>query len=216
MFMALFIALMAGVFMASKAKIVDLSDIETELGKLSNKKIIAGVVADEGSLLAKYAAANEFGAIIVPKNGKYLAIPLQPEFKGKSPKDFPDGFFNFVKSKDGKTARLMMNDVPCFLLVKKVTIPERAAIRGAFDKRETQEKALALARSALERVLGGGGKAEDVCNAIGQSLVASIKNNIASNIEPANSPLTRRLKGNGNTLIDSGDFLKSIGYEVEG
>ena len=202
--------------MASKVKFVEVSDIETELGKLANKKIIAGVVADEGSLLAKYAAANEFGAVIVPKNGKYLAIPLQPEFKDKSPRDFPDGFFDFVKSKDGKTARLMLNNVACFLLVKKVTIPERAAIRGAFDKRDTQEKAYNLARAALERILGGGGKADDVCNAIGSSLVASIKNNISSNIEPENSPLTRRLKGNGNTLIDSGDFLKSINYEVQG
>lgn len=202
--------------MASKVKFVELSSIEIELNKLANKKIIAGVVADEGSLLAKRVAANEFGAEIKPKKGKFLAIPLQPEFKGKSPKDFPDGFFNFVKSEDGESAVLMLNKVACFLLVGKVTIPERAAIRKAFDKRETQEKVYSQARAAMERILGGSGTADDLCNAIGQAVVASIKNSIASNIGPENSPLTKRLKNGTNTLIDQADFLKSIGYEVVG
>lgn len=205
-----------GFNMAGKVKYVEFSNLETELGKLENKKIVAGVVADEGSILAKYAAANEFGAVIKPKNGKYLAIPVQPEFKGKSPKDFPDGMFDFIPGKDWKTARLVMGNVTCFLLVQKVQIPERAFIRTAFDKRETQEKAYNLARAALERILGGGGRAEDLCDAIGQSLVSSIKINIASNIEPPNSNITSRMKGETKTLIDSGDLLKSIGYTVEG
>lgn len=209
-------AVIAGVFMTSKVKYVEVSGLETELMKLANKKIIVGVVADEGSLLAKYAAANEFGADIKPKKGKYLAIPLQPEFKGKSPKDFPDDMFDFVKRKDGKSAVLMLGNVPCFLLVTKVTIPERAFIRTALDKRETQEKAYLLARAALERILGGGGRAEDICDAIGQSVVSSIKTNIASNIGPANSPLTLKMKRETKTLIDEGDLLKSIGYETEG
>ncbi len=202
--------------MAGKVKYVEVSSLETELGKLENKKIIVGVVADEGSLLAKYAAANEFGAEIKPKSGKYLAIPLQPEFKGKSPKDFPEGMFDFVPGKDWKTARLVMGNVTCFLLVQKVVIPERAFIRTALDKSETQEKAYNMARAALERILGGGGRAEDLCNAIGQSIVSSIKINISSNIAPSNSLLTRRIKNEDKTLIDSGDLLKSIGYEVEG
>jgi len=203
-------------FMPSKVKYTEISSIEAELEKLAGKKIIVGVVADEGSLLAIYAAANEFGAEIKPKNGKYLAIPLQPEFKGKSPSDFTDGMFDFVPGKDFKTAKLVMNNVPCFLLVQKVTIPERAFIRTALDKRETQEKAITLARAALERILGGGGRAEDICNAIGQSIVSSIKINIASIYRPPNSSLTQRLKREEKTLIDEGDLLKSINYTVEG
>lgn len=213
----LLFAVFAGVsFMPSKVKYTEISSIEAELEKLASKKIIVGVVADEGSHLAKVAAANEFGATIRPKNGKYLAIPLQPEFKGKSPSDFPDGMFDFIPGKDWKTAKLVMNKVPCFLLVQKVVIPERAFIRTALDKRETQEKVFTVARAALERILGGGGRAEDLCNAIGQSIVSSIKINIASNIEPPNSPLTQRLKREEKTLIDEGDLLKSIGYTIEG
>lgn len=215
--MLLIFAVFAGVpEMPSKVNYKEISSIENELGKLAKKKIIAGIVADEGSHLAKVAAANEFGATIKPKKGKYLAIPLQPEFKGKSPSDFPDGMFDFIPGKDWKTARLVMNNVPCFLLVQKVVIPERAFIRSTLDKRETQEKIYTIARAYLERILGGGGSADDLCNAVGQSIVSSIKINIASNIGPPNSPLTRRLKGEDKTLIDDGDLLKSIGYTVEG
>jgi len=214
----LIFAFFAGVFMTSKVTFTEFSDIEKEIGKLATKKIIVGVVADENSLLAKYAAANEFGATIKPKKGQYISIPVHPEAKGKAPGDFSG--LNFVPGKHKGYAFLVRGSglaaERMFILKRSVKIPERAFIRTALDKRETQEKAYNVARAALERILGGGGRAEDLCNAIGQSVTASIKNNIASNLGHPNSELTSSLKGGGKTLIDSGDLLKSINYTVEG
>ena len=217
--MLLIVAVGGFSLMASKVTFTEFSNIEDELLKLSNKKIKVGVIAEEDSLLIKYAAANEFGATITPKKGKYLAIPLQPEFKDKSPRDFPPNFFKLVPNdpnKPFKSAKLMAGNVEAFLLVKKVVIPERAFMRTALDNKKNIDKAINLARPALERLLMGSGIAEDVCVAIGESIASSIKANISSNIGPPNSGLTKRLKGSSKTLIDSGDLLKHIGYEIEG
>jgi hypothetical protein len=73
---------------------------------------------------------------------------------------------------------------PYYLLLKRVTIPERSFLRSAFDKKDTVDKAMAMARVMLQRLLGGSATAEDVLSAIGSSLASSVKNNIASNIGP--------------------------------
>jgi hypothetical protein len=208
-------------FMASKIKYVELSKIEDEIKPLSNIKIRAGIIAEKDSLLAKYAASNEFGAEIKPKNGKFLAIPLNPEFKGKSPKDFPNKFFKFVPGKrdeDGKwkSAKLTAGEVEAFLLVKKIKIPERAFFRTALDNKKNQDKVYAIMRQYFVKIFQGKASAEDLCVAVGEMLVSCIKSNITSNISPPNSDLTKRLKGSNKTLIDSGDLLKHIGYEIEG
>ncbi len=214
----LFTVVEGAMFMRAKVEYAETPGIEAELEKLANKKIFVGVVADEESPITKYAAANEFGAVIKPKKGQYISIPVHPEAKGKSPKDFSG--LNFIPGKHKGYAWLVrgtgLTAEKMFILKRSVTIPERAFIRTALDKRKTQENALALARAALGRVLEGSGRAEDVCVAIGESLKSSIKDSITSNIEPPNSELTSRLKGGGKTLVDSGDLLKSINYTVEG
>lgn len=194
---------------------VFLPGVEAEFKKLFGRKIIVGPAAAEGSELAKYAAANEFGATITPKNTAYLALPLNAEAKERRPRDFdlvpvfPAGGTPYLAMKQGKSLK------PYYLLLKKVTIPERSFLRSAFDKKETVDKAMAMGRTMLQRLLGGSATAEDVLNAIGSSLASSVKSNIASNIGPANAPLTLALKrGKGTTLIDEAQLLKSISYEV--
>ncbi|MCL2154182.1 MAG: hypothetical protein FWH53_00815 [Leptospirales bacterium] len=205
--------------MASKVEYAEFGNIEAEIAELAKKSVIAGVVAEEGSLLAKYAGANEFSARITPKKGKFLAVPLLPELEGKSPKDFPAKFFRFVPfdpKNIWKGGKLISGDTPAFVLLRSVKIPERAFIRKAADNKKTKEKVEEIMRVQLEKILLGEASADDLFVAAGEMIVSRIRGSISSNIKPENKPLTKIFKKGNRTLIDSGDMLKSIGYEIEG
>lgn len=199
---------------------IDLEKAIIELQQIFRKKIIVGPAAAENSELAKYAAANEYGAIITAKKG-YLAIPCHPAAKDRRPSDFGDLVFIPGKnkghaflakvSKDGKYRENY------FLLKRTVRIPERSYLRGAFDKKDTIDRAVRVGAEMVHRVLFGQAKAKDVLAAIGQSLVASVKQRISSNIPPSNSAITLiTKKRGGSTLIDEGRLLGSIQDEVIG
>lgn len=201
--------------MPGKVTYVEIGNIENELQKLIGKHIIAGVAAEEKSALAQYAGANEFGAIIRPKAGKkYIAIPLQPEFKGKSPKDIPVKYI-MKQSKDKTKAVLFIDNIPAFLLVTSSKIPERAFLRTTLDNKATIDAIVTKAKQGLRALLTGNASAEAILHAIGATLVSKIKSTISSNLPPANSAITLRLKNGDTTLIDEGILLKSINYMVE-
>ena len=67
------------------------------LKKLKGSTIKVGVPDGD---LADIAAVHEFGATITAKK-KYLAIPLQRKYTGRSPREFNDLFF--VPAKSGNT-----------------------------------------------------------------------------------------------------------------
>lgn len=89
----------------------EIDRIREELAKLNNMLINIGVQGvpgyDEGGKsregasadLLTIAGVHEFGATIKPKNVRNLAIPIDKEAVGKSPKDF-DGLF-FIRSEEG-------------------------------------------------------------------------------------------------------------------
>jgi len=96
----------------------------------------------------KYARIHEEGGVIVPKNGRYLAIPLPAArtaagvSRFASPRDVPG--LTFVQSLRGqpmlvattrtKTGRAgKAYGVPMFLLRTSVTIPQRPYLKPAFD-----------------------------------------------------------------------------------
>jgi hypothetical protein len=196
---------------------VDIESGFRELMKIFGRKIIVGPAAKDDSELAKYAAANEYGATITAKKG-YLSIPVHPAAKGIRPSDFGDLVFipgrnkghAFLArvTKDGKRENF-------YLLKRTVKIPERSYLRGAFDKKETIDRAVRIGAEMTYRVIMGRARAKDVLAAIGQSLVASVKQRISSNLPPANSPVTMLTKKRaGTTLIDEGRLLNSIQDEV--
>lgn len=196
---------------------VFLPHVEEELLKLFGKKIIVGPAADEGSELAVIAGANEFGAEIKPKSARALAIPLRKEVKGVSPRSV-DGLEYIPPRGSRKNPMLAKVEgkrlVPYYLLVSRVVIPERAYLRGTMDSQDAINKALNLASAAVARIVAGGGRAEDVLHAIGNSLVSSVKLRIRSSIGPANSPITLLTKKGSTTLVDEGRLMGSIQYEV--
>ncbi|MBN2157919.1 MAG: hypothetical protein JW807_00885 [Spirochaetes bacterium] len=199
---------------------IDLEKTISELAKIFNKKIIVGPAAAENSELAKYAAANEYGAAITAKKG-YLAIPCHPAAKDRRPSDFGDLVFIPGKNKGhaflAKVSKGGKYRENYFLLKRTVRIPERSYLRGAFDKKETIDRAVRIGAEMVRRVLLGQANARDVLTAIGQSFVSSVKQRISSNVPPPNSALTLITKKRGSaTLIDEGRLIGSIQDEVIG
>lgn len=201
---------------AKKTEKIYLPDLERQLHALKTKKLRVGVPG-EGEL-SKIAAVHEFGAVIKPKKGKYLAVPMRKEAKGRSPREFPG--LKFIPSKKGspvlaettKTGKI--KGKPYFVLLKEVIIPERALFRRTIDDSTTQHNAQKLAGAALQRLLSGQGKPEDVLAAIGASLVSDLRRTIADGLEPDNAPLTLALKKGAKPLADSGTFMRSVIYEI--
>lgn len=89
----------------------------------------------------KYARIQNEGGTVVPRNGKFLTIPLSPPLtvsqrRVSKARDFADTFVYWFRRKGGEVAGLIMwkrgkrsKPVPIFLLVKKVTIKARPFLR---------------------------------------------------------------------------------------
>lgn len=194
---------------------VFLPDVLKELKALEGRSVIVGPVGEPDSLLAKYAAANEFGATISPKNRTYLAIPVNRQAKGKRPGDFAD--LRFVPAKNRSGGWLVRGKGPrsvaMFKLVKQVKIPERAFLRRTADSKEVQDKTAKILAQAVIRLICGNASADDVLAAIGESLSAGVKSTIEKGLAPANSPVTLLTKRGSTPLVDSGRLFKSISWE---
>ena len=164
--------------------------IQAEFEKLENTILVIGPQGAEGSQIQMIAVVNEYGANIkiTQKMAAWLAITAKEH--GLPAKDGKgDGFIN---------------------------IPERSFMRATFDNEAALDKAFAQYEKAVYRILTGEGTAAQAANALGNALVAAVKNRIRSNIQPANSEFTRAIKGEGkNTLVDSGRLMQSISYEIK-
>src|SRR4030042_4913676 len=165
-----------------KRKIKEMSRLEVRVGILGNAE------------LAVIARANEYGAFIKPKKGKFLAIPITKAAKGKSPLSFPK---NEVKKN--------------FIFKKSVTIPERSFFRSAFDLRKNINKVVNIA----EQVFSQDSNVKNILDKIGLYMTGAIQAKIKSNIQPSNSSLTVFMKGGKNrTLIDSGALGQGISHKI--
>ena len=110
---------------------------------------------------------------------------------------------------------MLIDTIPAFLLVKATKIPERAFLRTTLDNKKSIDAIIKKANTALDALLQGKGNSGSILHVMGATLVSCIKSTIASNLSPANSSITLRLKNGDVTLIDEGILLKSITYMVE-
>lgn len=94
-----------------------------------------------------------------------------------------------------------------------ITIPERAFLRNGYA--EGRESIIQDAHTLLPLVLSGGLSSEQYLAQIGQWMASHIKDYAASLSSPANHPFTINQKGSSNPLVDTGDMIGSISYEVE-
>jgi len=123
-------------------------------GKLSssiNWWLSEGGVGFIGSDLI-YAAIHEFGGTIVPKNAKYLTIPL---WKGAArqiggAREVPNAFFKITNGRLLMYGKSKYGIMPYFLLLKSVTIPPRPYIWPAIEKFFVED-AQKIAETTLEQ-----------------------------------------------------------------
>ena len=185
------------------------------LKKLKGSTIKVGVPDGD---LADIAAVHEFGATITAKK-KYLAIPLQRKYKGRSPREFNDLFFVPAKSGNGGTLCKTKGKgkkakvEACYWLTKSVKIPERSFLRACVDEKE--KDFYKFAEKQLDKWLQSNSDPEPMLNALGLQFRGYVQKYIRDLSSPPNAPLTKAVKGSGNPLIDQGNLVGSIEFEVK-
>ena len=95
----------------------------------------------------------------------------------------------------------------------EIVIPERSFLRSGFD--ESHLKAVEKAERVLPLVIGGNMSEEQLYELVGTLLRDGIKDYAVSLNAPAKHPFTlERNGGKENPLVDSGDMINSIEFEV--
>ncbi|MBK8397436.1 MAG: hypothetical protein IPL26_19655 [Leptospiraceae bacterium] len=167
--------------------------------ELNKSSIIVGVSEKGGKNIGIIAGANEFGAEI------------------KSPKAIR--YFWYLMGKYKKSAGVIDKSSKYKTGGKSggasIIIPERSFLRSTADDKEVQNKLVETIEFYLERFLTGKNPAREVLTRAGQMFKRAIQSRIFTNIQPANHPLTVRLKGHDKTLQGKENKLsKSIDYEI--
>lgn len=94
----------------------------------------------------------------------------------------------------------------------EITIPERSFLRAGFD--ENADKVLKTTESVLPDVLIGTLSVEQYAKLVGLQLSSAIKKYAVDLKSPPNSEFTIKQKGSSNPLVDTGNMVNSITYEV--
>lgn len=188
-------------------------DVEREMAELNHLQLQVGIFGEDGSFMQMIASANEYGADIEPKNGKWLTIPTENAPKGAKARDI-EGLFrpkdkSILAVSDGKGGL-----IPMFYLVKKVHIPERSFIRSTFDE-NVDDWVEYLVDQVIELGMGDSGiTARKIMESLGNRIQRSIVQKIRSIESPANSPITIARKGSSSPLEDTGHLIDAVRYKV--
>lgn len=89
--------------------------------------------------------------------------------------------------------------------------PQRSFLRSTYDRKEDEYRRFfkaAMARAARR------GKRIRALDLVGMKIAADVKETIRAHIPPPNAPETIAKKGSSTPLIDSGELLNSIDYQV--
>ena len=95
----------------------------------------------------------------------------------------------------------------------EIVIPERSFLRAGFD--EHSAGVIKKTDPLIADVLGGTMSVEKFCDTVGLLLKSKIQDYAVDLRNPANHPFTVKQKGSSNPLVDSGDMIGALSYEVE-
>ena len=95
----------------------------------------------------------------------------------------------------------------------EIVIPERGFLRNGFD--ECHKEVINKTMRFLPMVLDGNMSGEILCGFAGLELSIKIKEYSRELSNPANHPFTVARKGSANPLVNTGNMINSISYEVE-
>lgn len=119
--------------------------IHQEVLESSRERAVVGVGTD-----LPYAKIHEYGGVISPKKGRFLAIPVSDEAKTcVSPRNFQRKLHARVKG--GSGVLLDADNVVHFALVTSATIPAKPYLRPALD--ENKDKALSVIGDAVTKLM---------------------------------------------------------------
>lgn len=187
--------------------------VRAELDKLARMEIRAGVLGSADGELLRIAYVQEFGATITPKTARNLAIPLKPSMRGKSPREVSDtwvldtGENRFIVRSRGEQLDFL------YLLVPKVTIPERSFIRAGYDS--GKDKLAQACELAARAIVFDGISAETAAHRIGTAAVGIIKGYMRSGaLLPKSSITLASAPGKTSPLIQSSRLINAVAYEV--
>lgn len=186
-------------------------EMERAAVQLNGRRVNVGVYGEQAWL----AGIHEYGCDIVPKKAKYLTVPCNPKAKGKRARDFKNLFFVQAKSGEKFLARPVGKDrfEVMFWLTRKVHIPERAFLRNGYD--ENIDRICQHTETMLPSVLSGKMKVQNLCKSLGLELSSAIKDYARNLQDPPDTWATIETKGSSNPLVDTGDMIGSITYEVQ-
>jgi len=98
-----------------------------------------------------YGRIIELGGIIKPKKGKFLAIPLEPQYRDRSPRAFDLAFVTL----GGKVYMIdRLTGKPAYRLKKTVTIKPQPYLRPAIEEYRDR-KFQKLLNSVMDKFMGG-------------------------------------------------------------
>lgn len=165
------------------------------------------IIKDEGNIkeiierLEELSNMHVVVGILSKAGGDMLLIANVHEFGADIPvTDKMRGFFRYkfgISLKPSTTS---------------IKIPERSFIRSGLDNKGN--KILADGEKLLEQVLDGNLSAKNYYELLGQVAAQSIQEFVRAGISPKNAGLTISQKGSSSPLIDTGQLLSSITYEV--
>lgn len=190
--------------------------VEQELKKLAQYQVIVGFFGERNSKLLTIVRANEYGAHISPKNGKWLTIPTANVPDGSdglpaSPRDIK-GLFR-PKGKNVLCINKNGNLVVMFYLKKSVDIPSRPFIRTAWVN--NKDKYTEMIKKGVERICFNGWTAKKLLSQLGETAATDIKKSSIEWLTPKNAPATvERKKGSNDPLVDTGNLQRSVTYKI--
>ena len=103
------------------------------------------------------------------------------------------------------------------LYLKKTTshikIPERSYIRAGWD--ENEKEILDKIEQLVKECVSKGISVDAVLDGTGQETQDRIRDYARDLKDPANHPFTKERKGSSNPLVDTGNLIQNIVYEVK-
>lgn len=185
--------------------------MQKSIETINGRKIKVGVLKGNAQHLA---AIHEYGCTVRAKKAKYLTVPIHPAAVGKKARSFPDLFLFTAKSGEKFLAKGEGNNLEFYYwLTRSVKIPERSFLRAGHDK--YSDEVLNKVEKAICQVLSGKMSEDQFLNMAGRMLATKIKTYARDLDTPPNSSATILAKGSDNPLVDTGQMINGITWEVE-
>lgn len=199
--------------MGAKYKTVkdNFPDMIKSLETLNGKKVNVGCIKGDHTWLA---AIHEYGCTIKPKKARFLTVPIHPDAVGKKANEFSDLFIFEAASGEKFLAKGEGDNLIFYYwLTPSVTIPERSFLRAGHDAYidEVMNKASKL----VGQVINGKMSEEQLLDFVGLTLSTKIRKYARDVTSPSNSSATLLTKGSSNPLVNTGNMIEGIYFEVE-